>query len=396
MTNALRRIVVVGNGIAGLTAADSLRAEGFDGELTIVGDEARAAYSRPALSKAVLRSDDDLTAHELPAPDHGATEVLGVTATALDTGRRVLSLDDGSELDYDGLVVASGSRARRLGSGSDELVLRTLDDALALRARIAARPDLVVVGGGPLGMEVASGALGAGCRVTLVTNAPPMARHLGTHLSEAITAAAVARGLTVIVTSDVRVAERHGGSTTVLADGRLVEGDLLVTAVGDIPNTGWLAGSGLPSSGPLAVDSRGRVRPEIVAAGDVAAVPTASGQARSPLWNSAIEQARVAARALLRGDEAPELDAQPYFWTEQFDLNVRVAGRTPLAGTPEVVDGDGPAGPALLRWRHADGTATAVSVNYRIPIPRLRRLCEAAASPARPTSARRTTRTSGR
>jgi 3-phenylpropionate/trans-cinnamate dioxygenase ferredoxin reductase component len=378
VNTTLKRIVVVGNGIAGLTAADSLRAAGFDGELTIVGAEARPAYSRPALSKALLRSDADLTAHILPAPDHGATEMLGVAAAGLDPERGVLSLDDGSELSYDGLVIASGSRARRLGTGTDEYVLRTLDDALALRTRIASRPEIVVVGGGPLGLEVASGALEAGCTVTVVTNEPPMARHLGSFLGDTIARAAVARGLSLIVAPDARVVDQGGRSVVLLSDGTVVPGELLLTAVGDIPNTEWLAGSGLPSSGALTVDSRGRVRHNIVAAGDVAAVPTNSGHARSPIWNSAINQARAAAGALLHGDAAPEFRDQPYFWTEQFDLNIRVAGRTPLAGEPEFIDGDNPAGPALLRWRHDDGTATAVSVNYRMPIPRLRRLCEAA------------------
>jgi NADPH-dependent 2,4-dienoyl-CoA reductase/sulfur reductase-like enzyme len=380
VTPALKQIVVVGNGIAGLTAAESLRAGGFDGELTIVGAETRPAYSRPALSKALLRREAELALHELPAPDHGATELLGLAATALDPQRRVLSLDNGAQLEYDGLVIASGSRARRLGSGTDEHVLRTLDDALALRARIHTRPDVVVVGGGPLGMEAASGALEAGCRVTLVTNEPPMSRHLGKHLGATITAAAIARGLSLIVAPDASVVQRDGRSAVLLADGRLVQGELLLTAVGDVPNTEWLAGSGLQSGGPLAVDSRGRLRREIVAAGDVAAVPTPTGYARSPLWHSAIEQARVAAGALLHGDAAPEFHAGQYFWTEQYDLNLRVAGRTPLLGDPEVVDGDSPAGPALLRWRHDDGTATAVSINYRIPIPRLRRLCEEAAT----------------
>ena len=128
----------------------------------------------------------------------------------------------------------------------------------------------------------------------------------------------------------------------VLTDGSIVEGELVVTAVGDITNTGWLAGSGLPSFGALPVDSRGGLRPEIVAAGDVAAVPTPSGYARSPIWSSAIEQARVAAGALLHGDAAPELAAQPYFWTEQFELVLRVAGRMPLAGEPEFIEGDDP------------------------------------------------------
>jgi len=372
---ALQRVVIVGNGIAGLTAADTLRAGGFDGQLTIVGAEARAAYSRPALSKALLRGDGELTAHELPPPDHGAEEVLGVAASALDPDRRLLTLDDGSLLEYDGLVIASGSRSRRLSDAPDELVLRTLDDALALRARMADRPDVVIVGGGPLGMEAASGALEAGCRVTLVTHSAPLTTHLGSHLSHAITAAAVEHGLRIVTTTDARLITRDGRTAVALADGSTLQGDLVLTAVGDIPNTEWLAGSGLGAAGALAVDTRGRLRPDIVAAGDVAAVPTPQGSARSPLWHSAIEQARVAATALLQGDAAPELRAQPYFWTELFGLTVRVAGRTPLLGVPELLDGDTAAGPALLRWRHGDGSATAVSVNYRIPIPRLRALC---------------------
>ncbi|MBF0672361.1 MAG: FAD-dependent oxidoreductase [Salinibacterium sp.] len=382
--STLDRIVIVGNGIAGQTAADTLRSADFDGALTIIGDEARAAYSRPALSKALLRSDADLTAHELPAPDHGAVEMLGVAASGLDIEQRMLSLNDGTTLKYDGLVIASGSRARRLGAGPDELVLRTLDDALTLRDRIAGRPDVVIVGGGPLGMEAASGALEAGCRVTLITNEPPMARQLGAHLGATIAAAALAHGLNLIETPDARIIQHGGRSVAALADGTIIEGELLQSAVGDIPNTEWLAGSGLPSSGPLPVDTRGRVlhgelaRAEIVAAGDVAAVPTDGGHLRSPIWNSAIAQAKVAAQALLLGDAAPELNDRPYFWTEQFGLNIRVAGRAPLIGEPTVIDGDGPAS-QLLRWEHPDGTATAVSVNYRIPIPRLRKLCDLAA-----------------
>src|SRR5690606_34400597 len=144
--------------------------------------------------------DADMAAHELPTPDHGATEMLGVAAVGLDVDRRRVGLGDGSELPYDGLVIASGSRARRLGDDAGELVLRTLSDAHALRSRIVGRPDVVVVGAGPLGMEVASGALESGCRVTVVTNAPPMSRHLGEHLAGVIADAARERGLRIITT----------------------------------------------------------------------------------------------------------------------------------------------------------------------------------------------------
>lgn len=371
-TEAPRRIVVIGNGIAGQTACDSLRAAGFDGELTIVGDEPRAAYSRPALSKALLV---DGGSHELAPPTHEATEVLGVAAVGLVVEARRVSLDDGSELVYDGLVIASGSRARRLGGpDSPELTLRTLDDALALRDRLAAQPSVVVVGAGPLGMEIASAALSAGCEVTLVADGRPMLSHLGPCLSEAFTAAAVAQGLKLV---DGTAAGIEGSRTVVLGDGSRVEADLIVTAIGDIPNTEWLATSGLMTGGRLEADSRGRVGPGIVAAGDVAAVPTRGGVRRIPLWSSAIEQAKVAALALLAGDDAPELDLDPYFWTEQFGLTLKATGHLPATGEPEFLLGDSPHGPSVMRWTHDDGRSVAVAVNHRIPIPKLRRMASA-------------------
>jgi len=126
--------------------------------------------------------------------------------------------------------------------------------------------------------------------------------------------------------------------------------DLLVSAVGDVPNTDWLASSGLLTGGVLQVDTHGRVRPDVVAAGDVAAFPTPQGVRRIPLWTSAIERSKVAALGALLGDEAPELTFQPYFWTEQFGLALKSVGPMPVAGAPEVVDGDPRDGAALLHW----------------------------------------------
>ena len=126
------------------------------------------------------------------------------------------------------------------------------------------------------------------------------------------------------------------------------------------------------------MDSRGRLRPGVVAAGDVASVTTPGGVRRVPLWNSAIEQAKVAAAALLQGDAAPELTLQPYFWTEQFGLSVKGIGHLPLPGVPAYVDGDPEAGSSLLRWEDTGYGAAAVAVNYRIAVPRLRRMCAAA------------------
>jgi 3-phenylpropionate/trans-cinnamate dioxygenase ferredoxin reductase subunit len=397
----LRRVVIVGNGIAGVTAADTLRTVGFEGELTIVGDERHAAYSRPALSKALLRDAADVTSHLLPPPAHGATELRGVSATGLDPLARAVQLSDGERLPYDGLVIATGCRARRLndrhGAQQDdvhpddaphELTLRTLDDAIVLRQRITSRPSVVVIGGGPLGMEVASGAIEAGCAVTLVSQGAPLASQLGAHLSGVFVAAARAHGLQLVPTSAVGL-ERVGEMTRVtLADGATRDADLVVTAVGDRANVEWLASSGLLTDGALVVDATGRVRPDIAAAGDVATIPTPHGIRRVPLWSSAIEQGRAAATALVTG-QAHTADPRPYFWTEQFGLSLKAVGHLPFTGEPSLVDGEPDTDRALWRWEGApaEGGGAAAAVNYRIPIPRLRRLCDPTPStPIEPSS----------
>ncbi|MFE4833387.1 NAD(P)/FAD-dependent oxidoreductase [Arthrobacter sp. NPDC056691] len=407
-TVSMRRIVVVGNGIAGLTACDSLRAAGFDGELTVVGAERHSPYSRPALSKALLHGvggngadgnggnrngGNGLSAHELPAPTHEATELLGVSAAGLNVDARVVRLADGGELPYDGLVIASGSRARRLGAGSrdgapaTELTLRTIEDAITLRQRVASRPSVVVIGGGPLGMEVASGCLQSGCEVTLVADGAPLSRQLGGYLSRIFTSAALRRGLRIVSGGKARLVRSGAGTRVILDDGTELEAEVVVSAVGDEPNIEWLAGSGLLADGSLRVDSRGRVRTDIVAAGDVAFFPTRRGVGRVPLWTSAIDQAKSAAVGLLRGDAAPGLDFQPYFWTECFGLALKAVGFTPAAGDPDSCERGEGEGSMLLHWadRYSPGgthsaggrDGTAAAINYRIPIPKLRRLAGA-------------------
>ncbi|NEC51128.1 FAD-dependent oxidoreductase, partial [Actinospica acidiphila] len=254
-----------------------------------------------------------------------------------------------------------------------------LDDALELRARLADKPSVVVVGGGPLGMEIASGCLASGCAVTLVTQGPPLILQLGPHLAEVFVRAARERGLTIVQTAAARPEGDEGTPRVILAEGGVLEAEVVLTAAGDVPNTEWLAGSGLPAGGPVPVDARGLVRPDVAAVGDLAAFPTVRGVRRVPLWSSAIEQAKTAARALLRGTEAPPLDFQSYFWTEQFGLSLKAVGDLPVEGPPEYVDGEPGGGPALMRWPGADGAAVAAALDYRIPVPRLRRMTKAAA-----------------
>lgn len=390
------KIVVLGYGIAGLTAAETLRDHGFDGELTIVGAERHRPYSRPALSKAALLDDDP--AHlRLPDATHAGVETLGVAASRVDFDRRTVTLSDGSELSYDGLVIATGSRARRLTNDQalghepmpTEFTLRSLDDMLALRARLADRPSVVVVGGGPLGMEVASGALDAGCAVSLVSLGQPLKVQLGAFVSDLVVRTARDRGLDLRRSGCAAVYTEPGTHRPVLelADGSRVTADVLFGAVGDVPNLEFLTGSGALTDGKLLVDERCRVivggvaRPDVVAAGDVASVPSETGSRRIPLWMSAIDQAKAAAATLLRGDDAPAHVWRPYFWTDQFGLSVRAAGVIPHSGEPEIVEGDPASTSFLLRQDGPDGApGGAVAVNHRIPIPRLRRLADAAPS----------------
>lgn len=373
--NTLERVVVVGGGIAGLTACDTLRERGFDGDLVVIGSEPHAAYSRPALSKALLKLDGDLAAHELSPATHGARELRGVSAIGLDVERRTVSLDDHSELPYDGLVVASGSHARRLSDHPGELTLRGLDDAHVLRDRLAERPEVVVLGGGVLGMEIASGAVAAGCRVTLIATSEPMSRQLGAHVAGILTASAREQGLRIVITASASMDAEGERAVVRTADGSMYTADVLVSAIGDVPNTEWLGTSGILTGGRLLADEHGRVAPGVVAAGDVTGWGPSA--VRTPLWTSAIEQARAAASALL-DPEAPALRFQNYFWTEQFGHSVKAVGPLPVEGTPEVLIGDSDAAPALLRWQGADGSRSAIAIDHRIPIPRLRRLTDAA------------------
>ena len=374
----MENVVVVGNGIAGTTAAATLRDHGYRGRITIIGAEAHDPYSRPALSKSALAEEGELSSHLLPPADHGAEVLLGMGATGIDLANRQLKLSDGSNRHFDGLIIASGIRPRKLRPDLDlELTYRNVEDAQALRTRLLSKPRVAVVGAGVLGMELASACAAAGSHVTVICRSQPMRSSLGNFLADVLVGAATRRGVDIVNTHavDVRESARElGAREVVLADGSSVLADLIITAIGDVPNTEWLEGSGLLTAGELRVDSRGRLTPHVVAAGDVAAIPIKHGHARVPLWTSAIEQAKIAAQALLLGNASPELDYQQYFWTDQFGLALKACGPLPVNGAPEYMEGDPGVAPAVMRWQNSDGNGTAVSINYRMPVPKLRAL----------------------
>ena len=364
------RIVIVGHSIAGVTCGDTLRRRGFDGDLTYVGAEDVPAYPRPSLSKAALHPDPVDIA---PLPTFAvATEILGHRAVALEP--EAVLLDDGRALPYDGLVIATGSRARRLTDSPREYTLRSLADAEALRARLLERPRVTVIGGGPLGMEVASGAVGLGCEVTLLNPGTPLARHLGPLLGGILASLAAEAGVPILDTVVESVTETAEGMAVTLPSGEVLESDIVFTGIGDDPEVDWLASSGLLVDGRLIVDTRQRVlgHPGIVAAGDVCWLDDPAGPRRSPVWTSALEQGRVAADGLLLGDDAPERDHPFYFWTDQWGVSLKVSGTPPREDVaPVVVKGSVDERSFVIHW---PGHGAAAALDMRMPVPRLHKL----------------------
>ncbi|MET9088961.1 FAD-dependent oxidoreductase [Streptomyces sp. NPDC004237] len=375
----MKRIVVVGGSIAALTAAQSLRAEGFDGPVTVLSEEPHEPYSRVPLSKGVLAGREPAASALLPAPGEDIEFRTGARAVRLDVRGRAVTLADGTQVPYDGLVIATGARARRLG-GDRDLVVRTLDDASGLAVRLAGARSAIVLGGGFLGMEVASTCRSLGLEVTVVDLVPPLLRLLGPWLADLAVAAARDHGIRVRIAPDgVSVVDGHRAR----CGESVLEADVIVCAVGDVPNTDWLRDSGLSldARGGLVADACCRVAPGVVAAGDVV---SREGR-RTPHWTNAVEQGRAAAASLLHGTSAGPYRPDPYFWTEQSGLDIKISGELPLTGTPDVLAGSVGDRSALLRWRHDGGTATAVAVNHRLPVVKLKRL--GAGTPA--THARR-------
>lgn len=370
----MEHIVIVGAGIAAVTAADALRRAGHAGRISVIGDEPHAPYSRPPLSKGVLKKTESLESVTLPALPADVELLCGASATALDREARIVHLSDGREIAYDGLVIATGARARALRpDASGETVLRSIDDALVLEQLWSTARTVLVIGGGFLGMEVASTARHLGLDVTVIDLVPHLVRQFGTYLAERMTRAAVASGVTLAVEpAGIELIGDGVVRGVRAAGGAEYFADVVVSAVGDLPNVEWLASAGLADPRGLLVDSRCRIASDIVAIGDVAR----TGERRTPHWGAAIDQARVAAHTLLHGDAAPEYVPAPYFWTEQWGLDLKVCGEIPTDVTPEIVAGSWEENSLLLQYRVDGVPVAAASVNRRFPITKLRALAQ--------------------
>ena len=332
-------VTIVGASLAGYWAAETLRRDGFEGRISLIGDEHHAPYDRPPLSKKYLAGDLDddrlaLTTAERLA-DLQLDLRLGCSATGLDVAGRTLEVDGAGE-PFDGLVIATGTRCRTL-PGTAGLAgvhtLRTRDDAAAIRDALAdGARRLMVVGAGFIGAEVASTAIGRGVEVTMVEALEaPFGLVLGVEMGAVM--ADVHRHHGVDLRTGVGVDEVLGDGRVAgvrLADGATLDVDLLLVGIGVVPNTEWLEGSGLTLDNGVVCDGTCLAAPGVVAAGDVARWPNPRyGELmRVEHWDNAVQQGVHAARRLLQSDEeATPFAPVPWFWSDQYDRKVQLAGR---------------------------------------------------------------------
>jgi len=383
----VKSVTVVGASLAGMRAAEALRREGFDGRVTVVGDETDAPYDRPPLSKQVLAGEwepDRIALYDDESlADLQLTWRLGARAVGFDAATHTVTLAGGERLSADGVVIATGARTRTLPGTADlagVYTLRTLADSLAIRREFEATPGrVVVVGAGFIGAEVAATARGRGLDVTMVEMAEtPLERVLGAELGRVCADVHADHGVdlrlgvgveSIVGSPDPRsgadsVTGGRAGSSAprpmrvrrvVLTDGTRLDADVVVVGVGVIPNTEWLEGSGLDIDNGVVCDETCLAAPGVVAAGDVARWPNRLfGQSmRVEHWDNAIAQGIAAAQRLLVGEAAEPFAPVPWFWSDQYDRKIQLAGRSGPDDAVVVVTGS----PAERRFAAIYGRA---------------------------------------
>ncbi len=354
-------VVIVGASMGGLRAAESLRRFGYTGELLVVGDEPYAPYNRPPLSKEVLAAE---VSHEAVAfPLRAAVEdvqwLLGHRAVSADVAAHTVTLDDGEVLGYSQLVVATGLRAKyaELPSGhkAGRFTIRTLDDAMGLRAAIRPGVRVVVSGAGFVGCETAATVRKLGAEVTIVTRTTPLSRILGEEFGAEIQRRQEAEGVRFVV--GARVADVLGDEavTGVLLDsGETIDCDVLIDAVGSHPNTEWLEGTDIDLENGVRCDDQlralsesGEIVPDVYAVGDVARFPNPlidDTHRRVEHWNIPTECAKHVGKAIaaLHAGEPHPTEAfapVPSFWSDQFDMHILAFGLPVLGDRAVLVEG---------------------------------------------------------
>jgi 3-phenylpropionate/trans-cinnamate dioxygenase ferredoxin reductase subunit len=337
-------IVVIGAGLAGANAVEELRTQGYTGDITLIGAEAHPPYERPPLSKGLLLDSadpDSVFVHDTAwYADQQVALLCDTTVTDidLDTGHLIAT---GQHLPYDRLLLTTGAQPRRLpladDSGADVHYLRTLDDALALNARLT--QHLLIIGAGWIGLEVAAAAREAGGTVTVVEPAAlPLAHVLGDELGLLFADLHREHGVDLRLRTSVAAIDHTRGRTTVrLSDGTELSPDLILVGIGAEPDDHLAAAAGLATDHGVLVDARLRASdPHVYAAGDVANHDhPLLGRIRVEYWDTAIHQGRHAARTMLGNDEP--YTRQPYFFTDQYDLGMEYVGHVGPNGYDELL-----------------------------------------------------------
>ena len=377
----MNRVVIVGASLAGLRAAETLRQRGHDGEVVVIGAERHRPYDRPPLSKKLLAGEWEPDRIHLRPPDtFDDLDVdwrFGAEATALSLDDRTLALADGSEVAYDGLIIATGASPRRLPDQErvgGVHVLRTLDDALGLRAEIAdGGRRVVVIGAGFIGLEAALTAHALGNEVTVLEGAAaPLVRGLGAEMGALI--GGLHSELGIDLRCGVRIAGIEEGGVR-LDDGTRLPADVILVGIGVDPATGWLEGSGLEirdgivcDATLLATTAGGGTAARVYAAGDVARWwnPLFDEEMRVEHWTNAAEQGARAAENLLaveRGEPAEVYAPVPFVWSDQGDLRIQLIGRPSADDDVEIVAGSAADGKLLALYGRAGRLRGALGIN---------------------------------
>ncbi|WP_459615668.1 NAD(P)/FAD-dependent oxidoreductase [Bordetella sp. 2513F-2] len=362
-------VIIVGAGAGGLATAEGLRNESFTGAITLIGEEVHAPYDRPPLSKQLLSGAWEQARIMLRTPDAlaslGATLRLGMRAQSVDTQARLLSLENGETLKYSHLVVATGVNPRALpGAACDGVFqMRTLDDALALQARLTAPRKVLVIGAGFLGTESAASLRSLGHDVTLAyPQSQPLEQPFGPALGRHIAALHASHGVTLKPNASATeiVSENDVAKGVAFADGSFEPADIVLLAIGSTPATTWLAGSNLDIENGIRCDSHGVAAPAVYAVGDVASwLHTRYGRhIRLEHRMNAAEQGLLVAKHIT-GKPEP-FSSIPFVWSDQFKDKLQMYGLFPANATVEIEDLGTPERSKRLAHYYADGMLTGI------------------------------------